>query len=360
MLASLVCWLAAPLGLFTADLWVAEAFTFLSLFVTFKNDFAGRIAPMLSDLNRSRNLTLILDHHVAEAATNPRVLNLDPDLFGLKGDRDISGSTTCYLFAKTLDASNEDLASIATVGAVGDEFFVDGCLAGENREAASEAAAQGKLEIRKQDIGERYYLNTANGAVACDELGAYLDTLGASIADLEGDEEPRKVEVDQLDILSPGSLANLGEGLLAEAGARMSTLLPRKRAVIVADAEAGYGRALLLGPDDLLYGYECGTYPDNWGPCRVARVRPEQLTDPAYYGRMSELLDEIIAARRERAGTADRGLRALRLESADLSQWEVARLQQRRGHLSGRSAGRPQATEARRNSPAGRRPGHLL
>ena len=143
-------------------------------------DFAGRIAPMLSDLNRSRNLTLILDHHVAEAATDPRVLNLDPDLFGLKGDRDISGSTTCYLFAKTMDASNEDLASIATVGAVGDEFFVDGCLAGENREAASEAAAQGKLEIRKQDIGERYYLNTANGAVACDELGAYLDTLGAA------------------------------------------------------------------------------------------------------------------------------------------------------------------------------------
>jgi single-stranded DNA-specific DHH superfamily exonuclease len=62
-------------------------------------DFAGRIAPILSDLNRGRNLTLILDHHVAEAATDPKVHNLDPDLYGLKGDRDISGSTTCYLFA---------------------------------------------------------------------------------------------------------------------------------------------------------------------------------------------------------------------------------------------------------------------
>ncbi len=143
-------------------------------------DFAGRIAPMLSDLNRGRNLTLILDHHVAEAATDPRVHNLDPDLFGLKGDRDISGSTTCYLFAKTLDASNSDLAPIATVGAVGDEFFVDGCLAGENREAANEAVAQGKLEIQKQDVGERYYLHTSNGPVACDDLGAYLDTLGAA------------------------------------------------------------------------------------------------------------------------------------------------------------------------------------
>ncbi|MGD8993026.1 MAG: hypothetical protein PVI00_16330 [Desulfobacterales bacterium] len=143
-------------------------------------DFAGRIAPLLSDLNRGRNLTLILDHHVAEASTDPRVHNLDPDLFGLKGDRDISGSTTCYLFAKTLDTSNSDLAPIATIGAVGDEFFVDGCLAGENREAAGDAVAQGKLEIRKHENGERYYLNTTKGPVACDELGAYLDTLGAA------------------------------------------------------------------------------------------------------------------------------------------------------------------------------------
>jgi single-stranded-DNA-specific exonuclease len=143
-------------------------------------DFAGRIAPVLSDLNKGRNLTLILDHHVAEASTDPKVRNLDPDLFGLKGDQDISGSTTCYLFAKTLDAANSDLAHIATIGAVGDEFFVDGCLAGENRSAALEAAYQGSIKIQKHEKGERYFLNTPSGQVACDEFGAYLDTLGAA------------------------------------------------------------------------------------------------------------------------------------------------------------------------------------
>jgi hypothetical protein len=143
-------------------------------------DFAGRIAPLLSDLNRSRNLTLILDHHAAEASTDPRVHNLDPDLYGLKGDRDISGSTTCYLFARVLDPANEDLAHIAAIGAVGDEFFVDGCLAGENRNAAKEAVNQGKLEIQRHESGERYFLKTAGQPVACDELGAYLDTLGAA------------------------------------------------------------------------------------------------------------------------------------------------------------------------------------
>jgi len=143
-------------------------------------DFAGRIAPILSDLNRGRNLTLILDHHVAQASTDPKVHNLDPCLYGLKGDRDISGSTTCYLFACTLDPANIDLAYLAAIGAVGDEFFVDGCLVSENRDVTLQAVKQGRMEIRKQDAGERYYLNTPRGQVPCDEFGAYLDTLGAA------------------------------------------------------------------------------------------------------------------------------------------------------------------------------------
>jgi acylphosphatase len=143
-------------------------------------DFAGRIAPMLSELNKGRNLTLILDHHVADASTDPKVHNLDPTLYGMQGDRDISGSTTCYLFAHTMDPINRDLAYIAAIGAVGDEFFVDGCLAGENRDATMEAVQQGMMEIKKLEVGERYFLNTDKGQVPCDEFGAYLDTLGAA------------------------------------------------------------------------------------------------------------------------------------------------------------------------------------
>jgi len=41
-------------------------------------DFAGRIAPLISDLNRGRNLVLILDHHSSELATYDRVHLLDP------------------------------------------------------------------------------------------------------------------------------------------------------------------------------------------------------------------------------------------------------------------------------------------
>ena len=142
-------------------------------------DFAGRIAPLLSDLNQGRNLTLILDHHAAEPATDPLVLNLDPDLFGLKGDRDISASTTCYLFARAMDPVNEDLAGVAAIGAVGDKFFVEGRLVNQNREVTREAVRQGRMEIRDAGSREDYFLSFRGRDLDCRELGDYLDILGA-------------------------------------------------------------------------------------------------------------------------------------------------------------------------------------
>ena len=141
-------------------------------------DFAGRIAPLISDLNRSRNLVLLLDHHVAEPSHDPKVHNLDPDLFGLKGDRDISASTTCYLFAMCLDPVNRDLAYVATIGGVGDGFFVDNQLVSQNRDAAVEAEKQGFIQIKKLDVGEQYVLTGSKGGMLVAELGDYLDVLG--------------------------------------------------------------------------------------------------------------------------------------------------------------------------------------
>jgi hypothetical protein len=143
-------------------------------------DLAGRIAPLISDLNKGRNLILILDHHVAHPATDPQVHNLDPDLFGLKGDRDISASTTCYLFARTMDSANIDLAHIAAIGAVGDSFYVDGRLASENRKAALEAVRQGKLGIKTTDTGEQYFLKSSHQHILLEALARELDILGAA------------------------------------------------------------------------------------------------------------------------------------------------------------------------------------
>ncbi len=142
-------------------------------------DFAGRIAPLISDLNRGRNLVMILDHHKAAPSTDTCVHNLDPELFGLTGDRDITASTTCYLFAVQLDPTNADLAALATVGAVGDGFLVDGRLSGLNREVALAEADQGILAIKTHADGESYHLKSRPGPADCNDLAAALDTLGA-------------------------------------------------------------------------------------------------------------------------------------------------------------------------------------
>ncbi len=141
-------------------------------------DFAGRIADVISQLNMGKNLTLILDHHVASSSTDSMVYNLDPDLFGLKGDRDITASTTCYLFSQTWEPENKDLLRPAALGAVGDGFFVEGKLAGINREIAIEAEKEGYLKINREDRGEEYIIRYGNREEKCRELGRYLDTLG--------------------------------------------------------------------------------------------------------------------------------------------------------------------------------------
>ncbi len=121
-------------------------------------DFAGKIAPLISRLNEGRNLVLILDHHPAETTDDPTVFNLDVELFGLKGDRDISASATCYLFAEVLLEDSEALrqksAHLGVLGAIGDGFLVDGALSGVNRELMEIAQEQRTLRIRTMS-GER-------------------------------------------------------------------------------------------------------------------------------------------------------------------------------------------------------------
>lgn len=143
-------------------------------------DFAGRVAPLISELNQGRNLVVILDHHKAAPVADNSILNLNPELYGLTGDRDMSAATTAYFFAHTLNPSNEDLAPLAVIGAVGDGFFMDGALAGPNRMVALEAARQGAIEIKPHNTGEKYVYHSDRGSLASELLSTYLDTLGAA------------------------------------------------------------------------------------------------------------------------------------------------------------------------------------
>jgi hypothetical protein len=145
-------------------------------------DFAGRIAPLISRINQGRNLVIILDHHPASPSTDPAVINLDGELYGLKGDRDISASATCYLFAEILlrhhGKSASHLSHLGVLGAIGDGFLVDGVLSGVNRTIMQTAVGAGLLGVEKTPAGETYHITLGGTNYPASDICTVLDTLG--------------------------------------------------------------------------------------------------------------------------------------------------------------------------------------
>jgi single-stranded-DNA-specific exonuclease len=79
-------------------------------------DIGSPHADLISKYNKGRNLTIILDHHDPKPSKDPKVLDLNLEHFGFKGEADFSGATCCYLFAKVLNNANQDLSYLALVG----------------------------------------------------------------------------------------------------------------------------------------------------------------------------------------------------------------------------------------------------
>jgi single-stranded DNA-specific DHH superfamily exonuclease len=142
-------------------------------------DLGTQAAPLISEINAGRRFTIILDHHHPQPSTDPEVLNIATEFYGLSGDMDIAASTAAYFFARELDISNRDLAYIAVLGAVGDAHEREGRLIKENREALEEAMQQGHVEITRDALGsEEYVLTRFSEALAVAPLAIAVTTLG--------------------------------------------------------------------------------------------------------------------------------------------------------------------------------------
>lgn len=79
-------------------------------------DIGSSHADLISEFNRGKNLTIILDHHDPKPSVDPKVLDLNLENYGFRGETDFSGATCCYLFAKALNEENSDLSYLALVG----------------------------------------------------------------------------------------------------------------------------------------------------------------------------------------------------------------------------------------------------
>lgn len=132
-------------------------------------DIGSSHADLISDLNRGRSLTIILDHHDPKPSRDPRVLDLNLENFGFRGETDFSGATCCYLFAKALNAENSELAYLALVGS----FEIPEGYLSINKTVLDEALKNGVIRIR----GKNFEISKLK--VNIDFLFSKLQILGA-------------------------------------------------------------------------------------------------------------------------------------------------------------------------------------
>ncbi|MCS7138907.1 MAG: DHH family phosphoesterase [Crenarchaeota archaeon] len=86
--------------------------------VTVFTDIGSAHVRKIEELTGEENLTVIIDHHDTVPSLKNNVFNINPELYGYKGERDASASTVAYLFAKSFDEKLSRLAYLAMVGSV--------------------------------------------------------------------------------------------------------------------------------------------------------------------------------------------------------------------------------------------------
>lgn len=110
-------------------------------------DLGSGILKLIEEKLSDRKI-FVLDHHKPENFSSRNIIHMNPFLFGVDGDKEISGSGVAYLFAKEMNEKNKDMAHIAIIGAIGDMQENKG-FSGLNEIILKDAVDSGKLEIKK-------------------------------------------------------------------------------------------------------------------------------------------------------------------------------------------------------------------
>jgi single-stranded DNA-specific DHH superfamily exonuclease len=116
--------------------------------VIFYVDIGSFHVNKISQFNKMKNLIIILDHHDTTHILNSSIYNLNPELFGLSGEKDASASSTAYFFAKTLSEENMDSAHLAVIGSL----EIPGDFAGLNKMALEDALKKNLIKLSGKEI----------------------------------------------------------------------------------------------------------------------------------------------------------------------------------------------------------------
>jgi single-stranded-DNA-specific exonuclease len=136
------------------------------------SDLGGDAAYLLCDLGADMedlpHDVMVVDHHLPLTEGE---FHVNPRLYGIDGDRELSAAGTAYFVAQKL-GDNRDLAGLVIPGIIGDSQQ----MAGKNLDIFNEAIANGiivpdrGLTLPGRDMTERWYMAT----------GPYLDRISGA------------------------------------------------------------------------------------------------------------------------------------------------------------------------------------
>lgn len=122
-----------------------------------KNDliiFCDMGSGQIETIEKIESKIIIVDHHqVLKENTSENVLQINANLCGINGNYEACGSTLIYSLAKALNPKNENLASLALIGAIGDKQYIGG-FRGYNRNIIEESLNK---DLIKQYLGIKIY-----------------------------------------------------------------------------------------------------------------------------------------------------------------------------------------------------------
>lgn len=120
------------------------------------SDIGSGHVDWLGKWNQSNSLILTLDHHDTKEIADPNVFNLNPELDGFSGEKEVCSSTVAYLFAKAVDSTFTRLAPLAIIGST----EIPGEAQGLNTIPITDGEASG--HVRRAGKGLKLDLNPAS------------------------------------------------------------------------------------------------------------------------------------------------------------------------------------------------------
>lgn len=116
--------------------------------VTVFTDIGSAHVKKIEEALGEKSLAVIIDHHDTQPSGRRSVLNLNPELYGYRGESDASASTVAYFFARKADESLRRLAHLAVVGSV----EIPGEASGFNRIVLEDSLKEGVVKQSGRDF----------------------------------------------------------------------------------------------------------------------------------------------------------------------------------------------------------------